>query len=270
MTQIRCIISSLSPYSDSGHELTLIFSLRITLILLLVLCLPAQAAELRVAVASNFLITLERLADAFAYETGHRIKLSSGSTGKLYTQIRAGAPYDLFLAADRERPELLEAEGRILPNSRKTYALGQLAFWSRVEGQQISVEQIVSNPPKRLALANAKTAPYGRAAEEALTALGMRGLPSQHVRGENIGQTFQLVYAGAAELGLVAYSLVLAQQRGSSWLISTENHEPIEQQMVIVKRTEQPELARQFQQWMLTKGRQIILDDGYLMEPVDD
>ena len=247
----------------------MIYTLRATLLFLLVLCLPVQAAELRVAVASNFLLTLEKLADAFAYETGHRIKISSGSTGKLYTQIRAGAPYDLFLAADSERPSLLEAEGRILPGSRTTYALGQLAFWSRVEGQSMSVEQIKSNPPKRLALANAKTAPYGRAAEEALQALGLENIPSKRVRGENIGQTFQLVYSGAAELGLVAYSLVLAQQSGSSWLIPTESYEPIEQQMVIVKRTKQPELARQFQQWMLTKGRQIILDDGYLLEPID-
>ena len=236
---------------------------------MLALSLPVQAAELRVAVASNFLITLEKLADAFAYETGHRIKVSSGSTGKLYTQIRAGAPYDLFLAADSERPSLLESEGRVLPDSRKTYALGQLAFWSRKGDVEINVDALRSNPPKRLALANAKTAPYGRAAEQALERLGLNDLRSQRVRGENIGQTFQLVYSGAAELGLVAQSLVLAQQSGSSWLIPEETYEPIEQQMVIVKRTKQPELARQFQQWMLSKGRQIILDDGYLLELTD-
>ena len=247
----------------------MITTLRVTLLLLLAFSLPVQAAELRVAVASNFLITLEKLADAFAYETGHRIKLSSGSTGKLYTQIRAGAPYDLFLAADAERPSLLESEGRILPDSRMTYALGQLAFWSRKDGVAISVDALKSNPPKRLALANAKTAPYGRAAEQALEGLGLNDLKSQRVRGENIGQTFQLVYSGAAEIGLVAYSLVLAQQSGSAWLIPEENYEPIEQQMVIVKRTKQPELAQHFQQWILTKGRQIILDDGYLLEPID-
>lgn len=247
----------------------MISTLRTTLLLLLAVSLPLQAAELRIAVASNFLITIEKLAEAFAYETGHRIKVSSGSTGKLYTQIRAGAPYDLFLAADGERPSLLEAEGRILSDSRKTYALGQLAFWSRKEGLEISVDALKSNPPRRLALANAKTAPYGRAAEQALDRLGLNELGSQRVRGENIGQTFQLVYSGAAELGLVAHSLVLAQQSGSALLIPEENYEPIEQQMVIVKRTKQPELARQFQQWMLTKGRQIILDDGYLLEPID-
>lgn len=247
----------------------MICTLRVTLSLLLALSLPLQAAELRVAVASNFLITLEKLADTFAYETGHRVKVSSGSTGKLYTQIRAGAPYDLFLAADSERPRLLESEGRILPESRMTYARGQLAFWSREAGIEISFDVLQSNPPKRLALANAKTAPYGRAAEQALKSLDLDSLGSLRVRGENISQTFQLVYSGAAELGLVAYSLVLAQQSGSSWLIPTENYEPIEQQMVIVKRTKQPELARQFQQWMLTKGRQIILDDGYLLEPQD-
>lgn len=245
-------------------------ALRSTFTFLLLLAGPVHAAELRVAVASNFLITVERLAEAFHYETGHSIKLSSGSTGKLYTQIRAGAPYDLFLAADADRPERLEAEGRTLESSRKTYALGQLALWSRKPDLELSAETLKNAPPARLALANARTAPYGRAAEEALVSLGLQDIESQKVRGENIGQTFQLVYSGAAELGLVAYSLVLAQNEGSHWLVPPESHAPIKQQMVIIKRTTQPKLAQAFQQWMLTKGRSIILNDGYLLEPSHD
>lgn len=238
--------------------------LRTSLLLLLLFSGSLQAAELRVAVASNFLKTAQRLAEEFNYETGHRLIISSGSTGKLYMQIRAGAPYDLFLAADAERPTLLETEDRILPGSRKTYALGQLALWSRTEGIALDAGYLKQYPPARLALANAATAPYGRAAEEALAALGLQDLPSQKVRGENIGQTYQLVYSGGAEMGLVAYSQVVAELSGSHWLIPAESYAPIEQQMVIVKRTHVPQLAQQFQQWMLTKGLQLMREDGYL------
>lgn len=241
-------------------------STALILVSLVTLAKQTHAAELRVAVASNFLMTLEKLADAFHYQTGHSLRISSGSTGKLYTQIRSGAPFDLFLSADAERPELLEREGRILENSRITYALGQLAFWSRTAGLDLSADALRAEPPARLALANARTAPYGRAAEQALTALELDGLASQRVRGENISQTFQLVYSGAAPVGVIAYSLVLAQNSGSHWLIPTESYEPIEQQMVIVKRTKQPQLARQFQRWMLNEGRALIIRDGYALD----
>ena len=244
--------------------------IRLTLLFLLLLSGSTTAAELRVAVASNFLITLEKLAEVFAYETGHKLRISSGSTGKLYTQIRAGAPYDLFLSADTERPERLEREEHTLTDSRVAYAFGQLAFWSRKTNIDLSAEALRAEPPARLALANARTAPYGRAAEQALTALDFDALPIQRVRGENIGQTFQLAYSGAAEVGLVAYSLVKAQNSGSHWLLPVESYEPIEQQMVILKSTYKPELARQFQQWMLNEGRNIILNDGYRLSESDD
>ena len=240
-------------------------------LLLLIALIPPQAisAELRLAVASNFLITAEKLAAAFEQQTGQRVTLSSGSTGKLYTQIRAGAPYDLFLAADAERPEKLEAEGYALAGSRATYALGQLALWSRKPNLDLSPDALLQQPPKRLALANAATAPYGRAAEQALSSLGLEALPSTQVRGENIGQTYQLVYAGAAEIGFIAYSLYIARPNGSVWQIPTEAYEPIEQQMVILKRSKNPELARQWHQWMLTEGQEIIAAEGYALEAPD-
>lgn len=235
---------------------------------LLVAIVPsvATAAELKVAVASNFLIAAEKLAKAFEQETGHSIRLSSGSTGKLYTQIRAGAPFDIFLAADAERPARLESEGYALPDSRATYALGQLAIWSRKNELDLTPVSIIAQQPKRLAIANAATAPYGRAAEQAIKALGLDSLSAKRVRGENISQTYQLVYAGAAEMGFIAYSLYVARPTGSVWRVPADAHEPIEQQMVIIKRSENIGLARQWHNWLLSTGREIISAEGYAVE----
>ena len=237
-------------------------------LLLLTAFIPLQAfsAELRLAVASNFLTTAEKLASAYEQETGHEVIISSGSTGKLYTQIRAGAPFDLFLAADAERPERLVNEGYALPESRVTYALGQLAIWSRKANFNLEPEALLRQPPKRLALANAATAPYGRAAEQAISYLGLTDLPSTQVRGENISQTYQLVYAGAAEVGFIAYSLYTARPSGTIWQIPTEAYDPIEQQMVVLKRSTNLELAHQWHAWMLSEGRKIIAAEGYALE----
>lgn len=243
--------------------------LKALLLLTAILPLQAMSAELRLAVASNFLATAEKLASAFEETTGHQVILSSGSTGKLYTQIRAGAPFDLFLAADSERPERLVNEGYALPESRATYALGQLALWSRKADLELNPQALLAQSPKRLALANAATAPYGRAAEQALTSLGLDELPAKRVRGENISQTYQLIYSGAAEIGFIAYSLYIARPSGSVWQIPTEAYEPIKQQMVILKRSKNPDLAQQWHQWMLDDGQAIIAAQGYALEGPD-
>jgi len=170
---------------------------RLLLPLFLFFLLPvvgnAFAAPVRVAVASNFIETLKVIAERFERETGHRVIISSGSTGKHYAQIINGAPFDLFFAADRESPALLEVQGYALPDSRFTYALGKLILWSPQPGYIDAEGKLLeSDEVERLAIANPKLAPYGRAAQQVLQARGLwEDYQRRLVRGENIGQTFQ-------------------------------------------------------------------------------
>jgi len=207
------------------------------LAVLLGLSLPLRADEVRVAVATNFIEVMETLAQRFEQRTGHRVLLSSGATGKLYAQIKNGAPFDLFFAADARRPELLEQEGVALPGSRFTYARGELVLWSP---QPALIDDgpatLAAAQFDHLAIANPKTAPYGRAAQQALEQLGLwQTLQGKLVRGENIGQAYQYVHSGNAALGFVARSQVYRRGEyaaGSHWLVPAALHDPIVQQVV--------------------------------------
>jgi molybdate transport system substrate-binding protein len=214
---------------------------RLRLFAILMLCsLPVSAADLLVAVASNFHPVLEEIVARFGAETGHRVRLVPGSTGKHYAQIRNGAPFDLFLAADIERPQKLEQEGLAVSGSRFTYALGTLVLWSPDE-QLIDPDGDVlrSAPFRRLAIANPRLAPYGRAARQTLETMGLwEALRPRLVRGENIAQAFHFVHSGNAELGLLARSQINtlpAGSRGSAWEVPAELHEPIAQQCVLLR-----------------------------------
>lgn len=217
---------------------------------LLLAVTPAQAGEVRVAVASNFAPALEDLAPAFTERTGHRLRLSPGSTGKLYAQIRRGAPFDVFLAADRARPERLEREGHIVSGSRFTYARGQLVLWSL--GPSLPETLAAALEDERLAplaLANPALAPYGRAARQTLERLGLwREREPSLVRGENIAQTYQYVATGHAPLGLVALSQYRQRPRGEMRPVPTDLHEPIEQQGVLLRDTPEARALLEFLQ----------------------
>lgn len=199
-----------------------------------------MAGEIRVAVASNFAEAARTLADAFHQRTGHQVRLSVGSTGKHYAQIHHGAPFEVFLAADAKRPTLLEKEGLTVPGSRFTYAVGQLVLWSPdpnfVDAQGAVLD---SRTFRHLAIANPRLAPYGRAAVEVLQHRGLwDDLQRRFVRGENIGQTFQFVVSGNAELGFVAASQLILDdgvRAGSYWRVPPELHSAIVQQAVLVK-----------------------------------
>ena len=200
------------------------------------------AAEVSAAVAANFLLPLRSIAPAFEKETGHRVRIVSGSTGKLYAQIKQGAPFDVFFAADAKRPELLVEEGLAVSGSRFTYAVGRLVLWS-ADAALVSgdAERTLKNGSFRhLAVANPKTAPYGRAAQEALAKLGLwEGMRPLLVRGENISQTFQFVVSGNAELGFVALSQVNSGKfanKGSRWAVPPKWHAPILQDAVLLSR----------------------------------
>ena len=210
----------------------------------------ALAKELRIAVASNFLLPLKELSRKFKESTGHKVVVISGSTGKLYAQIKQGAPFDILLAADSLRPELLEKEGIGVPGSRFTYAVGRLVLWSKDSKLPLKNDLQVLNHKnfRYLAIANPKTAPYGKAAEQVLRKKGFwEQIQNRLVRGENISQTFQFVMTGNADIGFIALSQLRKNQgRGFSWIIPQEWHDPIQQQCILLKRAKTNKAAQQF------------------------
>ncbi len=212
-------------------------------LLLAIQPLAARAGdELLVAVASNFIAPMREIATAFEQQTGHKVTLASGSSGKLYAQIRHGAPFDVFLSADDEKPRALEAGGYALPGSRFTYALGWLALWSP---NSTDPKGLLHGDFARLALANPRLAPYGQAALSTLANLGLlERTRSRWVQGENIAQTYQFVASGNADLAFVALSQLNSQsQPGGVWRVPSELHAPIRQDAVAISGSTKPILS---------------------------
>ncbi len=206
---------------------------------LLGLALNVQAAEVSVAVASNFTAPMRKIAQAFEQETGHRAVLSSGSTGGFHVQIRNGAPFQVLVAADASTPLKIESEGLGVEGSRFTYAIGTLVLWSAQPGFVDGTGDVLRRGKfERIAIANPKLAPYGVAALETLSRLGvLQRVQPRLVRGENISQAYQFVATGNAELGLVALSQVVADGkmvRGSGWIIPADLHAPIRQDAILL------------------------------------
>jgi molybdate transport system substrate-binding protein len=193
---------------------------------------PVMADEALVAVAANFTAVAEELAELFAAETDHSVRLSFGSTGQLYAQISQGAPFDAFLAADDERARRAIEDGLAVDGTAFTYAVGRLALYSPT--LDVSVGPAALDLPfAHIAIADPQTAPYGAAAIEVMTALGVRDdLSGKIVTGENISQALQFVESGNAELGFVAASQVLG--RAHRWLVPAEMHQPIAQDAVLL------------------------------------
>jgi len=246
--------------------------LKVLLVVLLLCFTPTLFADqIRVAVASNFAGVMKVLAEAFKTDTGHRIVLIVGSTGKLYAQIENGAPYDLFFSADAKRPELLEKKGRSVRGSRFTYAVGQVVLWSP-DSELIGPDGAVlgRGQYRFLAVANPKLAPYGRAAQEFLQSRGLwQKLQPKIVRGENIGQAYQFVRSGNAQLGFVAYAQVKHPQgevTGSHWLVPQRLYTPILQQAVMLKESS---IARAFMRYIKSKKvTEMLHQNGYLTPEV--
>jgi molybdate transport system substrate-binding protein len=244
------------------------FSMFRGLILALVL-LPALAtgAEARLAVAANFFTTTQALADRFRQTTDHSVVISYGSTGKLYAQIRQGAPFDVFMAADQWRPERLEALGLTEPGSRFTYAIGRLALWSPDPDAFSDPEAfLVGSFQRPLAIANPATAPYGLAAQQALTKLGLwEQLEAGLVRGESIAQTFQFIATGNARGGFIALTQLLTENReGSVWRVPGDLHEPIIQQVTLLERGRDNPAALAWMTFLKSpEARAIIRSHGY-------
>lgn len=236
----------------------------------------ARAEDVLMAVAANFAEAAEKLARAFEKQTGHKIRLTAGSTGKLYAQIINGAPYDIFLAADQARPGRLEAEGRIVPGSRFTYATGKLSLWSANAATINPDGPDASNTPeilkmgrfRNLAIANPRLAPYGLAAQSVLENLGLwQQLQDKIVMGQNAGQTFAMIASGNAELGFAARSHCLSPRNtatGSRWDVPAHLHAPIRQDAVLIARASENSAAIAFMRYLKSdQAAKLIRPFGY-------
>jgi len=198
-----------------------------------------QAAEVTVAVASNFSVPMRKIAQNFEVESGHKVRLSFGSTGGFYAQIKNGGPFQILVSADRETPAKLEKEAFGVAGSSFTYAVGKLVLWSRQpnlvdpQGQILKLGQF-----QKLAIANPKLAPYGAAAMETLQNLGLANeLRLKLVQGENINQAFQFVETENAQIGFVAMSQIYTQGKlthGSAWMVPANLYKPIQQDAVLL------------------------------------
>lgn len=243
-----------------------VFPLLFSLVVTVLASGGVSAEEIRVAVASNFAGAIKELAARFEADSGHEVALVFGSTGKHYAQITNGAPFDAFFAADRKRPGLLEEEGIALPGSRFTYARGKVVLWSPKAGYVDSEGDVLAREDfSYLAIANPRLAPYGRAAEEILRARGLwHKLHARMVRGENIGQAFQFVRSGNAELGFVAGSQVRNMGhpvKGSLWEVPQVLYSPVEQQAVLLKENA---VARAFLSFVKSdESRALVREFGY-------
>ncbi|MCM1129866.1 MAG: molybdate ABC transporter substrate-binding protein [Alistipes senegalensis] len=229
----------------------------------------AQAKTVRVAVAANFTIPLKTIAETFEKATGHHVAVSSGSTGKFYTQIKNGAPFDIFLAADDKTPARLEQENETVQGSRFTYAVGKLALWSAKENMVDAKGDILKTQQySHLSIASPKLAPYGLAARETLEKLQLwDAVQPRLVQGENIAQAYQFVASGNAELGFVALSQIYKDgkiQSGSAWIVPAKYYRPIRQDAVILNNGKNNPAAAAFMQYLKSEpALKIIRSFGY-------
>ena len=209
-----------------------------------------HAADVHVAVAANFTAPMKRMAEEFEKQTGHQAVLSFGSTGKLYAQISNGAPFDVFLSADRQTPAKLEKEGSAVVGSRFTFATGRLVLWSAKPGLvDDKAAVLMRHDFNRLAIAAPKLSPYGAAVMEVLTKIGMLPLlQPKLVTGDSIGQAYSMVATGNAELGFVAMSQVFEDGKlksGSAWVVPANLHSPLKQDAILLIRGKNNQAAQQ-------------------------
>lgn len=231
----------------------------------------AFAATATVAVATNFARPLEALTAAFRARTGHDLVVSSGATGKLYAQIREGAPFDVFLAADEEKPTALVEQGLARPESRFTYAEGRIVLWSSDARGAADCRALLDTGTGKIALANPAMAPYGVAAGQTLRALGLsNAIQGRLVLGENIGQAFAFVETGNAIAGFVALAQMVDRPtdgKGCRWDVPASMHEPIAQQAVLLTRGADNEAARAFLDFLQgDEAKAVIRGFGYAVE----
>ena len=246
----------------------------ICLLYVLSLSIGVQAEQVTAAIAANFAGTMKHLKPLFERESGHRLVTSFASSGTLFAQIHNGAPFDVFLSADEQRPQQLINDGIAVADSPFIYATGLLVLWSSQpdlidpQGNILRAEHWPDKSIRHIALANPKTAPYGRAALQTLETMQLVDATKPYrVTGQNIAQTFQFVASGNAQLGFIAQAQVLAlpeNERGSSWHVPEGMHKPIQQMAVMLNKGRDNSAARGFLHFLQSpQAKAIIRARGY-------
>ena len=228
----------------------------------------AVGDEALVAVAASFVPPMQAVAAAIEAETAHALTLVPGSTGGLYAQIVNGAPFDVFVAADTERPRLLEEGGHSVTGTRATIAVGELVLFSTdvelIRGS--GLDALHNDALRRIAIANPRLAPYGVAAQQALEALGLwQTLQPKLVRGQSVAQTFAMTATANAELGLVALAQVRAHGESAAYVpVPDALHAPIRQDMIVLERARNNAAAFALHDFLRSaRGREIVARFGY-------
>ncbi len=236
---------------------------------LLIVTFSAKAEQVTVAVAANFSAPMQKIAQAFEQDTGHKAVLAFGSTGNFYAQIRNGAPFQVFLSADDETPLRLEKEGLVIAGTRFSYAVGRVVLWSRQPGLVDDKGEVLrSGKFERIAITNPKLAPYGAAVIEALNKLGLLSeIQPKFVQGENLTQTYQFIATENAPLGFIALSQVFVDGKftqGSAWVVPVSLHTPIRQDAVLLSSGGSSSAATSLMAYLKTdKAKSIIRAYGY-------
>lgn len=246
-----------------------LFAVLLAIVAVLSVNTPVAAGKVNVAVASNFTAPMKMIAAEFERDTGHQALLSFGATGQFYAQIKNGAPFDVLFSADAKTPRKLEQEGLAVSGTQRTYARGRLVLWSKDPALVDDGPAILkSDRFEKIALANPTLAPYGAAAIEVIARLGLtQTLASKVVQGSNIGQAFQFVASGNAQLGFVALSQVFAAGRfkeGSGWIVPEDYYATIEQDVVLLKSGQDNPAAHALLAYLRTERVQEVLQSfGY-------
>ncbi len=229
---------------------------------------PAKADQTHVAVAANFGEPAREIAALFKEKTGHEAILITGASGAFYTQITHGAPFEVFLSADEERPRLAVENGFAVPDSRFTYAIGKLVLWSRVVDVTKGEDALKAGDFRRISIANPTSAPYGAAAVETMKALGVwDALQPKLVQGNSIAQAFQFVDTRNAELGFVALAQLYGMNDGTRWVVPDTLHSPIRQDAVLLKTGADSEASKAFLAFLKgPEARAVIERFGYALQ----
>jgi molybdate transport system substrate-binding protein len=246
-------------------------TLRSSLIGLALISTQLSAQEVKIAVAANFTDATREIAPLFEKATGHTTRISFGSTGKLYSQIEHGAPFEVFLAADTKRPIKAEKAGLAVPGTRFIYARGKLVLWSVKPDLFDSAEAFLHNGAfAHIALANPKTAPYGLAAKQVMQHIGVLDqLTPKLVQGDSIAQTFQFVSTGNAEAGFVALAQIKGWKgdAGTLWEIPADYYTPIDQAAVLLKKGASNPAAAAYLKFLKSDAARAVIERyGYGVE----
>ena len=236
----------------------------------LLAAIPLHAEDITVAAASDLNFAIKEVIQQFERESGHKVRLSLGSSGNFSAQIMNGAPFHVFLSADANYPKQLEKAGRALPGTTFIYGVGGIALWvpknSKINVEKLGMNALLDSSIRKIAIANSEHAPYGRAAVAAMQKANVYDLvKNKLVLGENISQASQFVQSGAADIGIIAMSIAMSepmQRTGVYWQIPRESYPPLEQGAVLLKRGGPG--AKAFHEWLKgTAARKIFEKYGF-------